>query len=861
MNLARLPLGPLHPWARWARARLRGRPDSEHEQAAIRVAVGCLAWAYYLPASWGDSRLAPGEVHTLWLGALFLAASVAILGWIVADPGARPGRRIAGMVLDLGATAMCLYLNGDQAAPFFPVLLWVTLGNGFRYGQRYLLAATVVSATAFGVVGLTNGFWRGQPSLTAGLLFGLVVLPAYASSLLRKLTDAVARAREASRAKGQFLANMSHEVRTPLNGIIGMADLLADTPLTQEQSEFAQTIRASAQTLLSLVDNVLDFSKVEAGKLEPRETDLDFHALLRGAVAMFAPQAEAKGVRLSSLLDPRVPYALRGDPVYLRQIVINLLSNAIKFTERGEVILSARLEADGPDAATVRVEVADTGIGIPAEARARIFEPFTQADASITRRYGGTGLGTAIAKQLVELMGGRIGLESRLGEGSTFWFRLSLAKQHRDDPTAEVDRCPPPQGSRALLLSAQPAALEAVGHWLGGWGFHCSSAQNTAQAFARLVAGAHGGTPYGVVLVADQGLDLGAGEFAAAVRADPAIRHAQLILLPADEAADPTAAARHGYASVVTPPVEKTAVFNAVHYARAEEGPGVGDGVIRLPARPLRAEPPRRLGLRVLVAEDNPVNQRVIRKILERAGHSVRIAQDGEQALEVLEGQEVDVAVLDVHMPAMSGVDVARACRFMEAPGRRVPLVALTADTLAAAEQACRRAGFDAFLTKPVEAPKLLEVVESLAVRPAAERTSGEPLAPWAPSHRPGGRPAVLDDEILRGLQDLDRNSGFVPELVEVFLADGEQALRGLARAGAAGDREGVRDLVHALKSSAGTIGALALQEACVELDRAARGTLGEEHHALLEGVREQFGRAREALKAHPLAARRAAAL
>jgi len=375
------------------------RPDSEHEQALIRLAIVLVLAVYVTLSFLQNYRIDPGEIAPAALAFFSLLFSAGVLSHILMRPSISPHRRFLGIVHDNGMAAYMMYALGEYCAPFYIVLLWVTFGNGFRYGRKYLFVSAFLGTAFFFLVITTTEYWKSHPTLGFGLLIGLIVLPSYISSLLKKLTDAVSRAEEANRAKNQFLANMSHDMRTPLGGIFGMIDLLRSTPLTAEQEDYAGTIHASSKTLLSLIEDVLDISKIEAGKISVQTADFDLHSLFKNTVAMVAQQAREKGLDISTQIPSRIPFHLRGDPLLIRQILLNLLSNAVKFTETGEIRLRVEQIRETSTTVSLRTEVSDTGIGIPPESQARIFERFTQADASITRRYGGTGLGTTIAKQ------------------------------------------------------------------------------------------------------------------------------------------------------------------------------------------------------------------------------------------------------------------------------------------------------------------------------------------------------------------------------------------------------------------------------------------------------------------------------
>jgi two-component system sensor histidine kinase RpfC len=388
---------------------------------------------------------------TNWIASIFLITSISILISTLTHPTASSARRVIGAVLDFSGATTVMLLSNETAAPVVFVYLWVILGNGFRYGITYLYISTILAVAGFSLVLTLNSYWQNHLTIGFSFLLCILVIPLYAASLMRQLHTAIAREKKANQAKSQFLANMSHELRTPLNGVIGVADLLAETRLDREQQELAQVIRDSADTLLGLIDNVLDFSRIEAGRLILAEEPFDLHLLVNRTVQMLDPVARKKGISLAAHITPQTPFRLSGDAPHLRQILINLIGNAIKFTDTGRVDLFIRPTGIS-NTPHLHFEVVDTGIGIAGPAQESIFQSFTQADTSITRRYGGTGLGTTIAKQLVELMGGRIGLRSEEGVGSVFWFDIPFrADTLTDSAKASAQQM---KGRVALLARA-----------------------------------------------------------------------------------------------------------------------------------------------------------------------------------------------------------------------------------------------------------------------------------------------------------------------------------------------------------------------------------------------------------------------
>lgn len=796
------------------KARLSSRADTEHEQAILRLIISSVIIGYIFSKLGGEVNPAGLAGWRWWLSSGYLLLSGLIFAWIVVDPRINVARRLIGAVADMAMSSYGMLVTGDVGTVVFGVYLFVTFGNGFRYGKPYLFFSQALSIIGFSLVLGLNPYWSTHFPMGIGLLMSLIVLPLYVSTLLTRITEARKRAEEANQAKSRFLAVMSHEMRTPLNGIIGMNSLLSTTEMNEEQKDLVGTMHHSAKVLLSLIENVLDISKIEAGKLVAEIIDFDLHALVNGTVKILAPQAEAKKLQLNLQISPQAGYLLRGDPHHLRQVLINLIGNAIKFTERGEVLLRIGVFHETAETLGLRFEIIDTGIGIPLEAQARIFESFTQADQSTTRRYGGSGLGTTISKQLVELMGGRIGVSSQYGKGSNFWFELSLAKQSGALLSAEdIFRL---NRSRVLILTHSQKDAEILCGHLTGWGARFNWASDISQALAHLNQVDNRANQFDVVLI-DRGSIEDESETAHQIKqAIKFNKRTALLLINAqlsNKLEDELLVS--GYSALLEGTTNKTLLFNALHAAGAGEDDQPSADIIQLtPKYVEQARSVRRI--KILVAEDNLTNQKVVSKILERAGHSVRLAENGEEALNILEHNEFDLAIVDMQMPIMGGVEVAKFYRFINRKLPRMPFVMLTANATPEAMEECKQAGIEAFLSKPIEIRELLATIARLTglEKPAQEIIPlAVPQSALAVGVSAIGTSNLLNVGTLRELEQLGNGGHFLTGLVNGFLVDSEVLIKQMHSALQAQHYEQFKDLAHGLKGSAGSIGATALFE------------------------------------------------
>ena len=815
-----------------ARAHLAARPDTEHEQALVRIIITILLVLYLLPGATGVAR----EL-LFFVGGTHFALSVLVFTNILNSTERSPARRVLAMVGDFATVTCYMVMFGERASPLFLMYVWVTLANGFRFGAVYLLASLGIGVAGFATVLAFSGFWQTHLALAYGLLVGFVLLSLYVRSLVTKLFDAIAHAEAANLAKRRFISVVSHEMRTPLNAIIGMSDLLRDTTLSREQADMLQTLRGSSRVMLSLVEDVLDFSKIEAGKLSLEKIDFDLHALVNSTSRILAAQAQAKGLDFVVSIMPEVPPAVRGDPHHLRQVLINLIGNAVKFTERGSVTLHVSAQGETANAVRLKFSIRDTGMGITPEAQAKIFDSFTQADQSTTRRFGGTGLGTTIARQLVRLMGGQIGLESAVGLGSTFWAEIELEKQPERAGTGTGELA----GARMLMVGFPAGDRPALEQALTGWGATPVQVANVDDGVARLIGEISLAKPYHSVMIYGAGDVLKLAQRFRRAVPDPA--PPLILAVPQTSNVRRLEALSSGFGAMLELPVDKRLLFNVLHSVSAHDE--LREGVVRLQDYARRGSSTRKL--EVLVADDNPTNREVIGKILERGGHTVTLVDDGEQALDAIERHRPDIVLLDRNMPGMGGMEALQAIRLLGHSREQLPVAMLSADVTPEAKREALDAGFDAFLPKPIEAVRLLDEVQALTFGRPEVRSLDFPAAARAPS---AGQPTpVINRETLGHLRELSPNAAFVENLVGVFLTDSDALLGRVEQALAARNYKEFRSLLHAMKGSSASIGTERLTALCGSLGSLSDAEMRLQGSSLLRSLGDELGTTRAELE------------
>lgn len=841
------------PWWRTfgvLRRRLRRRPDTEHETTFNRLALNLLALIYFaIDDAFGWSTAGGGTAsahftfgYATMIACFYLVVALGFFGHILWKPAVSPIRRVAAMVADVSFITYVMHIGGERFLWCYPFLLWAIFGNGFRFGARYLFIASGLATAAFAMLIIFNPFWQRYPALSLGCLLGLIVLPAYMSLLIRKLSEAIELAETANRAKSLFLASVSHELRTPLNAIIGLSDLMSVTKLNAEQSDMTRTIGEAGRSLLSLINSVLDLSRLEVGKMPMTEEKIDLYALLNRIRNITGVIAEKKGVRTCLQITPDVPQFIKASERQLDEVVSNLASNAVKFTEHGYVMICVSAERLSANSVKLLIDVKDTGIGIAEAAKKTIFDRFIQADETIVDRFGGTGLGLAIAKQMVEQRGGSISVDSKLGAGSTFRVEMTFETIDEELAAPAIDRAVIALTRDQHLIENLQTCVPAI-----------IVTGQVVEAAERLRQSndPNKGKP---VLICD--LDCPGDTFALAQ------------LLSGDGAQGGSfrtiAVNRHGndiiddtlgqyFSSIIESPVTYEAINAAMRIAMPTRANRDADGkTIDI----FHAE----TSGHILVADDNKTNQKVIGKILERAGHKVTFADNGEIALNLLSRGNFDLAFMDINMPVLNGLEATRLYKFSSLGQTSIPIYALTADVTEETRNKASDAGMHGCLSKPIEPSKLLAVVDEQIIAAGGPVVAAAgTLTQEQPDEVAAAETGADENETDHGpidriaLDDLAQLGGddFVREVIDQFVDDLVGILQGLSRAVEAQNYRAFRDDLHALRSGAANVGARNVFQFCLkwrEIDPQELARCGDSH---LQTLRDELEQARVLLVKH----------
>jgi two-component system, sensor histidine kinase RpfC len=825
----------LHTW--WSAQKTRTN-YGEFAQALLRIGIAVLLVLTWYP--WVDWRPYP-LARYLCLG--FVALSFVLFALIYRAKQSSDVVRFLTLAIDMGAPTILLGLTGETSAILVFVYTWVAVGHGFRFGLRYLRVAWTVSLVLFVCVyvlsAAVKGFWYAHPLVWLGAFFWVAAPTLYVAQLLKQKLVAVQAAEEsrvraeraqadadrerveraraeaeraraeaeaASEAKSEFLATMSHEMRTPLTGVVGAAEMLAASQLQNRERQLVDWLLASSRQLRSLIDNLLDLRKIEAGKIVLEQAPFDLHVLMNRVATLFEPEAKRAHLRFTKSISVDTPYMLVGDDIRIQQVLINLVANALKFTNRGFVRMSVCALESTDQSVVLRFEIRDTGIGITPDHAGRIFDRFAQANPTIHRQYGGSGLGTTICKHLVELMGGSIDFDSQSGQGTTFWFSVPLSRQPAEayeDATVSVRDVHLLFSSGSALRNAWIAKVaQERGLQLSVFA-SASEALDAAQQRSR---------DNQCILVVD------AEDPAAPRREVPALARTSGTTLPCvlmRSGVDEAEAFDAGYVSVISP-------HNARLLVRALRSVLARASPLQSFVNATEHEAREESGLNVLVAEDSQISQQILAMILQAGGHEVVVVNDGDSVIETFRGASFDVLILDMHMPGRSGLEVVRTIRQLETEEqcRPVPIIMLTAAANVDLRDRSIEAGVDLFLTKPVDPRTLLGSVQQVA----GDRSKTSANAALIEE----ARPPYIDGVLLRDMAGLAPDSDFLETLARKFARDAGQLIDELETAKVRQDSDQFCVLVHALKGTAMMAGAVRLRDSAEVVERIGQANIGD---------------------------------
>ena len=809
--------------------------SSELEQSIVRILIATALIIYLLYQSQiGDESQLNLSTHFQWVATIFILSAITITLCIIKWPDNSTSRHVVAIFLDMGALTYILIEAEGHASPFYAIYLWLIIGYGFRFGKKYLFIALILALIGFGYVISSIPFWRNNLYLSIGLWVGMLMNSLYLNTLLGRLYKALDQAEIANRAKRHFISSISHELRTPLNAIIGMVDLMESSPLNKDQKEMLNCMSTTSQVMLSQIEDVLDFAKIEAGKMTVENSRFDLYQLVFSIIDIFRYQINPNKVVLNPVIACDVPQYLIGDARHIRQIMVNLIGNAVKFTEQGRITIRIKKIELSNNNIVLRFFIIDTGIGIAYHAQPSIFDSFKQADESTARRYGGTGLGTAICQQLVKLMQGKIGFTSEPGMGSEFWFDLPLEISNHREVTKHNHIHE--ENLYLFIVSDHENQLKNVKNYFSKYTPEITYSKFSTVSAEAIVKKIQDNRKINLLMI----------DFPMSMAGYCELEHQALVrkIITSIEQSEMRSSITtgliipHGLSSkladeliislgltgVLHAPIQKNHLENYMQLHLAANAINENKNGSNLVQQNhgqdgIALQRPEVARAHILIAEDNPVNRKVLQKILDRAGYHYSIAKDGDEALDLIDKTKFDAIVLDMNMPGMSGLEIARIYNIISAKDERAPMIMFSANVTPDAKESSLKAGVDEFLPKPVKIDVFLEVLNKLLARKKTEKNLRS-ISNHSVTELVEKNHAVLELATLLDLEGVSTDPAFLDELIQEFIIENKKTILKFEDAMHIKNIDDIKDILHYLKGSAVSVGAMELLQYCKNIEK-----------------------------------------